>query len=220
MQVRAKINTPTAKWLGASPGSSTALVFDNEFSFVDLKAGRSLPAQVANMPGSLINLRSAALAPDGKTLFVQTFDYTCHRLKVETGKLVHGGSRPAIAKGIVRFQISPDSRAVVITFPTLTTLNAKKVMVTEVYPVGSFDKFAYTIPGYLKLASFDGDGAMYAVADKNEVRYYADPAARPNQFQTLALTPILPRLMLAAPQGRGSLLVASQQTYLVEPAGK
>ena len=42
------------------------------------------------------------------------------------------------------------------------------------YPVGSFDKFAYTIPGYLKLASFDDDGAMYAVADKNEVRVELD----------------------------------------------
>src|SRR5258706_256283 len=107
-----------------------------------------------------------------------------------------------------------------MTYPTLTPLNAKKVAVTEVYPVGSFDKFAYTIPGYLKLASFDGDGALYAVADRNEVRHYADPAARPNQFQTLALTPILPRLVLSAPQGGGSLFVASQQTYLVEPAGK
>jgi hypothetical protein len=220
LEIRAKVNSPVAKWLCASPNSATVLVFDNDISFVDLKTSKSTSAQLVNMPGNLMNARSAALSPDGKILFVQAFDYTTHRLKVEAGKLVHGGSKTSITKGIVRFQISPDSRAVVLTYPALTALNAKKVVVTEVYPVSSFDKFAYTIPGYLKLASFDQDGAMYAVGDKNDLRFYPDPAARPNQFTTLVLQPALARLVLGAPQGGGGLIVASQQTYLLERTGK
>jgi predicted Zn finger-like uncharacterized protein len=212
LAVRAKIPcAPKMRWLGAVPTSSTAVLLGPDLSFVDLKEQRVVPFQIIGGPGNLGVIKSVAVSPDGKYLCVQAMDYTCHRFRMEGIPL---------ARATVFFQFTPDSKHVAMPHPSLTVVGAKKVSVTEVFPIDAWDKPAYTLPVYLKLAAFDGRGGLYAVADK-EVRYYAEPSAPNAEFKTLMLPSRDPvRRVLAPPQGAGCLMLAQQQSFLVEPAAK
>ncbi len=208
------------RWLGAVPTSSQAVVLGGELGYLDMKDQRVVPFQIMGGPGMLSNVKGAALSPDGRHLCVQTGDFTCHRFRMEGTQLKHEASKPSVAKAHVYFQFAPDSKQVVMTYPSLTAVGAKKVPVTEVFAFDAWDKPAYTLPGALKLAAFDERGGLYVVADK-DVRYYAEPSAPNAAFQTLVLPAQVPvRRLLAPPQGAGCLMLAQQQSYLVEPAAK
>jgi hypothetical protein len=206
-------------WLGASPVAPFAYVLSAETGLgcLDLKAKRYMPIVPQGGPASLVKAKSAALSRDGKYLCVQGADFMCHRYRVEGAQLKHEQSKASIAKAAILFQFSPDSKQVVMTYPNLNPIGAKKVSAVEVYPIAAWDQPTYKVPGYLRLAALDGRGGMYAVVDK-EVRYYPEPAQNAN-FQALAL-PQLPRRMHAFPQAPVCLMVAPQVGYLVEPGEK
>jgi predicted Zn finger-like uncharacterized protein len=209
---------PKMRWLGAVPTSSLGVVLGAELGCIDLKNQRVVPFQLVGGPGILFNPRSVALSPDGKYLCVQTADWTCHRYRMEGVQLKHEASKPSSVKASVYFQFSHDSKQVLMTYPGAA--GAKKVSVAEVFALDTWDKPAYTLPGHLKLAAFDPRGGLYAVADK-EVRYYAEPSAPNAAFQTLMLPAQVPvRRLLAPSQGAGCLMLAQQQSFLVEPAAK
>lgn len=217
LAIRAKIPHAAAKksWLGAAPGSALAVVLGTELASLNLQEQKVFPFRITGGPGALPNPRSVALSPDGKFLCVQAFDYVCHGFRMDGIQLKHETSRPAAAKAAVYFQFSPDSKQVVMTYPG--PAGFKKTVGADVFAIDAWDKPAYTVPAQLKLAAIDGRGGLYGLMDK-ELRYYADPSAPNASFQTLLLpTTGQVRRLLAPPQGPGCLILAQQQSFLLEP---
>ncbi|HZZ81232.1 MAG TPA: zinc-ribbon domain-containing protein [Gemmataceae bacterium] len=218
---RVKIPTPAVKvrWLVSSPTSPNAFAYHSDFSSIDLKTLTLAPVQVQGGPANRLNLKSLAMSPDGRFLCAQTSDFLCHCYRVNGPTLVHLATKKLAARASLYFQFSPDSKRVALTYPNLNPLGAKKVTETEVYAPDSWDKPAYTLPGYLKLAAFDTRGGLYATVDKGDLRYYADPMGGDPAFKVLPL-PLPARRLLAPPRGDGCLVLAGQKSFMVEPAPK
>ena len=185
---------------------------------IDLKAQRHLPVRFQGGLQARGLVRSVAVSPDGKFVCAQFSDYACHRYRVDGFELHHEATKLSPVRAALHFQFSPDSKQVVMTPPTLSPASIKKVNVTDVYAIESWDRPLYSLPGFLRVAAFDTKGGLYATVDK-ELRYYADPAAANGMFKTLDV-PQPARRLLTPPQGVGCLMLAQQQSYLIEPTAK
>lgn len=205
LAVRNKISAPGARWVGASPTSSTAIVLTNELAFLDLKGGKTISTKIVNSPAGLGTIRSLAVSPDGKYLFVHAQD-TFHRLRIESNQFVHEESKQGPAKVVSNFQIAPDGKSMTMVYPTSIPTSVKMIKSTEIFPLDSWAKANYLIPHRLRQVVFDPAGGLYAQGEKGELRYYRDPAKASNQFLTVA-PPTTIRRIFGPPHGGGVLVL-------------
>ncbi len=169
----------------------------------------------------MLNARSITLSPDSKFVFYQSQTHTLERAAMIPGRFLHIDTKKAPVRVPFqsRFEISPDSKWLLITYPTLFKADIKSAGDMEVFPITDWNKPAYSLPGYHRHAAFDRQGHIYAVVENYDYRYYANPATEPAKFETLRIKGEQLIHLVAPSQRDGCFFVTRTTQTLFEPAG-